>query len=351
MCIFACMQMKISDIATLVKGSVDGDPEAWIYGPSGIENAVSGTITFLSDDKYIPYLSTCEASAVLVSENLEINENIKPTLIRVHNVGEAIQLLLTELGTASNTEHKISQHTVVSPSAHLGQNVGLGDFTIVKENVSIGDHTMIDAQVYIGANVKIGKHCTIFPGVRIYNATVGDRVIIHANTVIGEDGFGYKPNEQNEYQKIPHFGNVIIEDDVEVGSNVVVDRGTFGSTIIRKGVKLDNLIQIAHNVEIGPNTVVAAQSGVAGSTKIGANCRIGGQVGIVGHIDIAEGTEIQAQSGVAAPVVKKKTKLYGSPAIDYWNYLRSYALFKNLPKLVQELRQLKKRVDQLDQPK
>lgn len=342
------MQMKIVDIAKLVHGKVEGDGEILIHAPAGIESATTGTITFLHDDKYLSYMADCQASAILVSNDLHIGESSRATLIRVDDVQQAIQLLLANFSNDIEKSLGISDHAIIDSTVQIGKNVGVGDYSILREDVEIGENTFIHPQVYIGSKVKIGRGCIIYPGVRIFNAILGDHVVVHANTVIGDDGFGYQPNENNEYTKIPHFGNVIIEDDVEIGNNVVIDRGTFGSTIIRNGVKLDNLIQIAHNVVIDENTVIAAQTGISGSTSIGKNCRIGGQVGLVGHIHIAEGTEIQAQSGVAAPIKIKNSKVYGSPAINYWNYLRSYSLFKKLPSIIQQLSQLKKRVEQIE---
>jgi UDP-3-O-[3-hydroxymyristoyl] glucosamine N-acyltransferase len=221
--------------------------------------------------------------------------------------------------------------------------VNIGPFVVVEEGAKIGDNTSLQAQVFVGKNAKIGENCTFFSGVKIYHdCEIGNNCVLHANVVIGGDGFGFAPEADGTFKKVAQIGNAILEDNVEVGANSTIDRATMGSTIIRQGVKLDNLIMIAHNVEIGKNTVIAAQTGVAGSTKIGENCMIGGQVGFVGHIEVANGAKIQAQSGVARSVKKENTSLYGSPAIDYANYLRSYAVFKNLPELSKEVNLLKK---------
>ena len=218
------------------------------------------------------------------------------------------------------------------------KNVTIGPCAVIESGAVVGANSVIGAQVYVGADVKIGEAAQLYPGVKIFHhCELGDRVTVHANVVIGCDGFGFVPNEEGRYQKIDQVGNVIIESDVEIGANTVIDRATMGSTIIRQGVKLDNLIQVAHNVEIGENTVIAAQAGIAGSTKLGKNCMVGGQAGFVGHIQIADGTKVQAQSGVAASIDEPDQAVYGSPALGYKNYLKSYAIFKQLPKILQRL--------------
>ncbi len=239
----------------------------------------------------------------------------------------------------------ISERADVHPFATLGKGVSVGTFSILDEGSKIGDNTVLHPQVFVGKNVEIGKDCILYPGVKIYDrCKIGDHCVLHANVVIGSDGFGFAAQPDGRYSKIPQIGNVVLEDDVEIGANTTIDRATLGSTIIRKGVKLDNLVMVAHNVEIGENTVVAAQAGFAGSTKIGQQCRIGGQTGFVGHIDVAEGTQVQAQSGVAASVKKPGTAIYGSPALQYNNYLRSYAIFKKLPDLYKKIIALEKKL-------
>jgi UDP-3-O-[3-hydroxymyristoyl] glucosamine N-acyltransferase len=257
----------------------------------------------------------------------------------------AIAVLLGHFGDKLNSESfTVSEKASIHPSAIVGERCAIGEFTVIGENVSIGAGSHIHPQVFIGKNVKIGEGVTLYPGVRIYaDSIIGNNCTLHANVVIGSDGFGFAPQEDGSFSKVPQIGNVLIEDNVEIGSNTTIDRATMGSTIIRSGVKLDNLIQIAHNVEIGKNTVVAAQTGIAGSTKIGENCMIGGQVGIVGHIRIADRTRIQAQSGVSAAVTEPGTALYGSPAFNYSAFLRSFAVFKRLPELLQRISDLEKK--------
>lgn len=309
-----------------------GNGEVELRAIKGLEAADLGDISFLSDYKYEKYLYTTNASAVIVNKDFAPQSALQSALIKVSNVDLARLKIMELLQDSNESVNVISETTQLADDVVLGDDVGIGHFSIIGANTLIDNSTVIGAQVFIGDNVRIGKNCKIYSGVKIYsNSKVADNVIIHANAVIGADGFGFLPNEQGEYQKVPHMGDVVIESNVEIGANTVIDRGSVGSTIIGKGVKLDNLIQVAHNVVIKQNTVIAAQTGIAGSTTIGANCIIGGQVGIVGHINIADKTQIQAQSGVAGNVKKENTKLYGSPAIDYNNYLKSYAIFKSLP--------------------
>jgi UDP-3-O-[3-hydroxymyristoyl] glucosamine N-acyltransferase len=245
---------------------------------------------------------------------------------------------------ASDVASGVEAGASVHPTARLGKNVSVGQFSVISENASIGDGTVLHPQVFIGKNVKVGSHCVLFPGVKVFHdCEIGDHCVLHANVVVGSDGFGFVPQADGSYRKLPQLGNVIIESQVEIGANTTIDRATLGSTFIRQGVKLDNLIMVAHNVEIGENTVIAAQTGIAGSTKIGKNCRIGGQAGFVGHITVADATQVQAQSGVAASVTEAGKALYGSPAIPYNDYLRAYAVFKKLPELYKKLNSLGKK--------
>ena len=339
------MQIKAKQIAAILNGSITGDPEVEITGPSKIEDGKPGTITFLANPKYKEYIYTTEASIVLVDKDFEAEEKIKPTLIKVENVYAALAILMENFNSGISLHSGIASTAVVDNTVKLGNNVNIDDYVIIKPNVAIGDNTKLYGHVFIGDRVKIGNDVIVYPGVRIYhNCVIGDRVIIHANTVIGSDGFGFAKTEDGQYKKIPQTGNVVIEDDVEIGSNTVIDRASLGSTIISKGVKLDNLIQIAHNVQIGQRTVVAAQTGIAGSTSVGQDCVIGGQVGLVGHIRIADGTMVQAQSGVASSVNEAGSKLYGSPAIDYQAYLKSYVHFRKLPEIANQLRLLEKSI-------
>ena len=337
------MKITTGEIANIVKGTVDGDPDVVIHGPSPIENGLPGTVSFLSNPKYEQFLYKSNASAVLVHEDFSPQMKINPSLIRVKDVAQSIAVLFTHFSRPKSIEHHISELAFIDNSANIENPARISEFSRIGKKSKVGKGTEICSQVFIGENVKIGKDCIFYPGVKIYdNCVIGDRAIIHANTVIGTDGFGFNKDNEGNYKKIPHLGKVVIEDDVEIGSNCVIDRGTLGDTIIKSGVKLDNLIQIAHNVELGENTVMAAQSGVAGSAKIGQNCIVGGQVGIVGHIQVANGTMIQGQSGVNRTIKEENSKLYGSPAISYTNYLRSYAKFKNLPEMAQELSNLQK---------
>lgn len=339
------MQMTIGDIARLIDGVVVGDETMLITQPAGIDNAQSGSISFLSNLTYLPHLYTTSASAVIVNKTLVPTEKVSTTLIQVDDVNAAIGKLLTAYKSTKSTATGIHSTVVMGKNTMVHDGVSMGIHTIIGDNVQIGADTVIGAQVYIDDNVHIGAQCKILPGVKIFNnSIIGDRVVIHANAVIGDDGFGFVPNDDGEYQKVEHVGNVIIEDDVEIGNNTTIAKGTMGATIIRKGVKLDNLIHVAHNAEIGAHTVIAAQTGISGSTKIGKYCMIGGQVGVVGHIHIADKTKVQAQSGIAASVLKEDTKIYGSPAIPYFDYLRSFSIFKKLPQFYNEFERIKKQV-------
>lgn len=336
------MVFTAQQIAEWVDGIVEGS-EVDIFRPAPIEDASEGEITFLANTKYEHYIYQNQPSVVLIQKDYKLKTDFKGTLIRVADVYESIGLLLKKYKSLSTTKTiQISGHAHIHETSIIGSNARIDIGVVIDENVVIGENSTIYPQVYIGQNVHIGDNVIIHPGVKIYDdCRIGSDVIIHANTVIGSDGFGYS-QKNDRFEKIPQIGNVIIEDDVEIGSSCTIDRASLGSTIIRKGVKLDNQIQIAHSVEIGENTVIAAQTGVAGSTKIGKNCQIGGQVGIVGHITIADGTMIQAQSGVVSSITEKNTKMYGSPAIKYQNYLKSYIHFKNLPTLAKQIRENKK---------
>lgn len=340
------MEVTASVIAQLVNGTIEGNPDISINRPSRIEDGGEGSISFFGNPKYEAYVYQTNASALLVPENFKPKKPIQATLIRVPDVYAAIALLLEAFGEeAQVSPGGISEQAQIADSAKLGEKVALGAFSCIGENSQIGDHTIIDEQVFIGRNVRIGKGVHLYCGVRILDdCEVGDGTVIHANTVIGSDGFGFAPQEDGSFKKIPQLGNVIIEDLVEIGANCTIDRGSIGSTLIRTGVKLDNLIQVAHNVEIGEHTVIAAQTGIAGSTKIGKHCFIGGQVGFAGHIQIADGTRIQAQSGIMSTIKDKGTDWFGYPAFGYRDYLKSYAIFRQLPKLSKKLRELENKL-------
>lgn len=344
------MQFTALQIATLIKGRIEGNPEAKVSHVAKIEEAGEGSLSFIANPKYEEYLYTTNASIIIVNDSLEVIEKIKPTLIRVKDAYSGFAYLLEKYNEIISRSGKngIEQPSFVSKTASIGKNVYIGAFTYVGDNVLIGDNVKIYPGCYIGDNVVINEDSKIFAGVKIYDGcSVGSRVIIHSGSVIGGDGFGFAPQNDGSYKKVPQIGNVIIEDDVEIGANTTIDRATMGSTHIHKGVKLDNLIQIAHNAEIGDNTVIAAQTGVSGSTKLGKNCIVGGQVGIVGHIQIADGTRINAQSGLSKSVSEPNTALTGSPAYDYKSSLRSQAIFRNLPELQQRIYKLEEQIEQL----
>ena len=340
------MQLSARELAAFLQGTVEGDPNVKVSRPSKIEEGGEGTISFLGNMKYEAYAYTTTASVLLVSNDFQATKPVNPTLIRVPDVYAAVAQLLEQFGQQAPTTATISEAASIHPDANIGEGVSIAAMAVIEEGAQIGNGSIIMGQVYVGKDVKLGKNVKLHPGVRILTGCeLGDHCIIHANTVIGSDGFGFAPQEDGSYKKVTHVGNVVIEQNVEIGACTTIDRATMGSTIIREGVKLDNLVQIGHNVEVGAHTVIAAQAGVAGSTKIGKHCRIGGQVGFVGHVQIADGTQIQAQSGVAGPVDEPNQALFGSPAIGYRDYIRSYAVFKQLPELYKKLRRLEKKLE------
>jgi UDP-3-O-[3-hydroxymyristoyl] glucosamine N-acyltransferase len=346
------MQITARQIAHIVNGSITGDPEILVTGPSKIEEGLKGTITFLANPKYKDYLYSTEASIVLISKDFLPETQVAPTLIVVENVYHSLAVLMEKFNSGISIKAGIASTAVIGASVTIGDATSIDDLVIIKPGVKIGHQCKVYGHVFIGDNVTIGDDVVIYPGVKIYhNCVIGDRCVIHANSVIGSDGFGFAKDESGNYKKIPQTGNVVLENDVEIGSNTVIDRASMGSTVIKSGAKLDNLIQIAHNVSVGNNTAIAAQSGVAGSVNVGSNCIIGGQVGIAGHLSIGDGTMIQAQSGISSTVKGPNAKLYGSPAIDYQNYLKSYAYFRKFPDIVQQLRTLQSAVDKISQNK
>jgi UDP-3-O-[3-hydroxymyristoyl] glucosamine N-acyltransferase len=345
---FTLMKITAKQLSDLLNGTIEGDPDITVFGPSKIEEGKEGTISFLSNLQYEAYAYTTKASILLVSNDFELKSPISATLIRVEDVYACVAKLLAQFGEIEQTMKGVDDQAFIDPEATLGKGVVVGKFTLVNKNAKVGEGTVLYPQVFVDENVKIGKGCILYPGVKIYrDCEIGDHCILHANVVVGSDGFGFAPQDDGTYKKIPQIGNVIIEDQVEIGANTVIDRATMGSTLIKSGVKLDNLIQIAHNVEVGENTAIAAQAGIAGSTKIGKNCLIGGQAGFVGHITIADGTKVQAQSGINKAIKKEGTALYGSPAMPYTDYLRSYAVFRRLPDLSRQIEELKKEIAKL----
>ncbi len=346
---FATMQVTAQQLCDLLQGTLEGDPEVSVSAPSKIEEGRPGTISFLGNPKYESYAYTTASSILLVSRDFQPAEPIKSTLIRVDDVYASVAILLDQFGQSQEQEAGVHADAFVDESAEVHTTATVARFAIIEKGAKIGAGTIIYPQVYIGENVTIGENCILFPGVKVYrDCVLGDHCILHSNVVLGSDGFGFAPQADGTFKKVPQLGNVLVENNVEIGANTVIDRATMGSTIIRAGAKLDNLIQIAHNVEIGHNTVMAAQSGVAGSTKVGKNCLIGGQAGLVGHIQLADGTKVQAQSGINKPIKKPGTAVYGSPALAYNDYLRSYAVFRRLPALQQELTELRKKLAELE---
>jgi len=343
------MQFSAAQIAALINGKLDGDPEVLVNNFGKIEEAQAGQLSFLANPKYEEFLYSTKASIIIINDSQVLKEKISATLIIVPDAYIAFASLLSQYQEMMNQQLTgIQKPVYISKSASLGEQVYIGSFAFIGNNAKIGNHVKIYPQVYIGDDVFIGDHSIIYPGVKIYHSCIiGKQVTIHAGSVIGADGFGFAPQADGSFKKIPQMGNVVIEDLVEVGSNATIDRATIGSTLIKSGAKLDNLIQIAHNVEIGSNTVIAAQSGVSGSTKLGKNVMVGGQVGIVGHIQIADGSKINAQSGVTKSLKMPNSAVTGSPAFEYTSALRSQAAARKLPAFEKRIMELEKLVQQL----
>ena len=338
------MKVSAKDIASFLDASIDGNPDIIVTHPSKIEEAGPGSISFIGNPKYESYAYTTGASILVVSNDFQPLQPLQATLLRVPDVYQSLGTLLSHFESNGHPQG-ISDLAYINPSAQLGSQVAVSPFVTIEKNVIIGDRSILYSNVFIGHDVKIGKNCILHSGVKIYaSCEIKDNVVIHANTVIGSEGFGFAPDGEGKYKKIPQLGNVLIHDDVEIGANCTIDRATMGSTVIHQGCKLDNLIQIAHNVEIGAHTVIAAQAGIAGSTKVGARCQIGGQVGITGHIKIPDGTMIGAQSGVLNVEDKPGQKLFGTTAIPVHDYLKSYAVFKKLPTMEKRIQELEKRL-------
>ena len=338
------MKFTAAQIAGILEGEVEGNPEVEVSKLSKIEEGIPESLSFLSNPKYTQYIYTTKASAVIVDKDFKAENKINTTLIRVDDAYKSFSKLLEYYNQVKMNKTGIEQPVFISESANYGKNIYIGAFAYISDNVKIGDNVKIYPNVYIGDNVIIANNVTLFSGAKIYSDTqIGDNCVIHSSAILGADGFGFSPNEKGEFIKVPQTGNVIIEENVDIGAATSIDRATLGSTIIRKGVKLDNQIQIAHNVEIGKNTVIAAQTGIAGSTKIGENCMIGGQVGIAGHLSIGNNVRIQAQSGIGRNVNDNET-LQGSPAFTYNDYNKSYVHFKNLPKIIHRLTTIEKNI-------
>lgn len=339
------MIFTAGQIAGILEGELEGNPDIAVHKLAKIEEGEQGSLTFLANPKYTAHIYTTKASITIVNKDFVPDQNLATTLIKVDDAYKSFSKLLEYYNQVKSNKVGIENPVYKSDSATYGEGLYLGAFSYLGSNVRLGDHVKIYPNVYIGDNVIIGNHVVVFAGAKIYSETIiGNNCVVHSGAVVGADGFGFAPNEEGVFSKIPQTGNVILEDNVDVGAGTTIDRATLGSTILREGVKLDNQIQIAHNVEIGEHTVIAAQTGVAGSTKIGKNCMIGGQVGIVGHITIGDRVRIQAQSGIGRNV-KDDEVLQGSPALNYGDYNKSYVHFKNLTKIENRINELEKKVD------
>ncbi len=339
------MEFSAAQIAGILNGKIEGDPNITINYVSKIEEGKKGTLSFLANPKYTQYIYDTEASIVLVNADFKPEREIRSTIIRVENAYSAFAKLLEVYNQIKLNKSGISEKAHIPVTAVIGNNVYIGEFAVIGDGAVIGDNSKIYPQVFIGDNVKIGNNTTLFAGVKVYSdSKIGNDCLIHAGVVIGCDGFGFAPQDDKNYMKVSQIGNVVIEDHVEIGANTTIDRATLGSTIVRKGAKIDNLVQIAHNVEIGENTVIAAQSGISGSTRIGKNCMFGGQVGIIGHISIADEVKIAAQSGIGKSIDKKGEIVQGSPAFEVGKYRKSYIHFRNLGDLNNKVNELEKKL-------
>ncbi len=340
------MEFTARQIADFVNGTVEGNAETKVTTFAKIEEGRTGAISFLSNPKYTHYLYDTQSSVVLVNNDLQLEHPVKATLIRVDNAYECVARLLQMYESMKPRKKGIHPQACIAETAHVGDDCYVGAFAYIGENVTIGKGTQIYPHVVVEDNATIGEGCVLYPNVSVYHdCQIGNRVILHSGAVIGADGFGFAPGE-NGYDKIPQIGNVVIEDDVEIGANACVDRSTMGSTIVHRGAKIDNLVQIAHNVEVGEHTVMSAQVGIAGSTKVGRWCMFGGQAGFAGHITVGDHTNVGAQCGVNSSV-KGNESLIGSPAQEPKSFFRSSVIFKKLPDMYRELEALKKKVDEL----
>ena len=340
------MEFSAKQIAEFIQGTIVGDENATVHTFAKIEEGMPGAISFLSNPKYTHYIYDTQSSIVLVNKDFEPEKEIKATLIKVDNAYESLAKLLNLYEMSKPKKTGIDPLAYIAPTAKIGQNVYIAPFACVGDNAEIGDNTSLHPHATIGSGAKVGSNCILYPHVTVYHdCRVGNNCILHAGSVVGADGFGFAPSPEG-YEKIPQIGIVILEDNVEIGANTCIDRATMGATVIRKGVKLDNLIQIAHNVEVGSHTVMASQVGVAGSTKIGEWCMFGGQVGVAGHITVGNKVNMGAQSGVNGSVKDGKA-LIGTPPIEFKNYFKSSAVFKKLPDMYLELASLKKELDEL----
>lgn len=342
------MEFTAAMIAGMLDGTVEGDPETRLNTIAKIEEGHEGALSFLSNPKYETYIYTTGSSAVLVSKDFKPSKKVNATLIRVEDPYMAVARLLAIYEQSRPVKKGIHPTAVVEESATVGKDVYIGAYAVISENAVIGDGCRIYPHVYVGEAAKVGSNTILYAGVKVYKeCIIGNECIIHGGVVIGADGFGFAPVSDNNYMKIPQVGNVILEDNVEVGANTCIDRATMGSTIIHRGVKIDNLVQVAHNVVVGENTVIAAQTGIAGSTKIGKNCMFGGQSGMVGHIIIADGVKVGAQTGIIGSVKGENSVVMGTPSIDSRKFMKSYAYFIRLPELNDKITELSKEIESL----
>ncbi len=340
------MKFTALQIANILRGEVEGNPDVEVYKLSKIEEGEEGSITFLANPKYKNHIYTTKASVAIVNKTFEAEGSLSVTLVKVDDAYSAFSKLLEHYNQIKLNKTGIENPSFISPTAKLGENVYVGAFAYIGENVSIGNNVKIYPHTYIGDNVSIDDNTTLFAGCKIYSETViGKHCTLHAGVIVGADGFGFAPVQEGFYNKVPQIGNVIIKDYVDIGAGATIDRATLGSTIIHKGVKIDNLVQIAHNVEVGKNTVIAAQTGIAGSTKVGESCMIGGQVGIVGHLTIGNRVKIQAQTGVGRNL-KDDEVIQGSPALGYSEYNKAYVVFRKLPELSKKVSDLEKKIEE-----
>ena len=339
------MDFKATEIAAFLKGEIVGNGDVRVSEVSKIEEGKPGTLAFLANVKYESFIYTTEASVVLVNKNFIPKNKITTTLIKVDDAYHAFASLLDLYVQAkASLKNGIEQPSYVATSAKIGNNVYVGAFTYIGDKCKVGNNTKIYPQVHIGSNVTIGENCILYAGVKIYdNSVIGNNCIFHSGAVVGSDGFGFAPHQDGTFKKIHQIGNVVVEDDVEIGANSTIDCGTMESTIIHKGVKIDNLVQVAHNCEIGENTVIASQTGISGSTKVGKNCMFGGQVGLAGHLTIGDKVSIAAQSGIAKNINAGEI-VFGSPALPIKDAMRAISVYKNLPNLQREVRQLQKEI-------
>lgn len=345
------MEFTAKEIANIINGEIEGNPDIKVNDFSKIEEGKEGTLSFIANPKYSKYLKTSKASIIIVNKDFNTQEAGQTTLIKVDNAYESFAKLLSFADKHKIKKKGISQTAVIDDSTKKGKDIYIGDYVVIGSNCTIEKNVKILPHCHIGDEVVIKEGTILYPDVKVYSGCeIGANCVIHAGVVIGSDGFGFAPQSNNNYHKVPQVGNVIIEDNVEIGANTCIDRATIGSTIIRKGVKLDNLIQIAHNVEIGENTVIAAQTGIAGSTKIGRDCMFGGQVGIVGHLKIGNQVRIAAQSGITSNIKDGKV-VQGAPAFDFGTYQKSYVLFRKLPELYKKINELEDQIKKLSNNK